>query len=387
MKKKTKIIIGVIITILLLIIALLIFLLCRDKNYKVSIKIDGTDKVTDVVIKDGGILELPEDPKREGYIFAGWINQDNKMVTSDIKIEKDTELKAVWIEETKEIYTVSFDTGNDVDYKSILVENGKYLILPIEPFKKGYIFVGWLNEDGNFITDKYIITGDIKLTAKWIKDDAKTITITFNTDDDSNKIIIENGKTIIFPITPTKEGYVFDGWVNEKGEKIEVDSILKKDTILKATWKELYTCPSDCTVSEDKKTCSKTSTADLIVNNGCPSGTETVEYFCSSHKRKVSVGFDEDQAWIDAGILCDGNPKNFCVDYNGRYTNNVDNCPAGYFKFTYSQSGLDAEYGCAKKYDKGETSCPSGYTQNENSCTKTETISCTINVAKEYKAK
>lgn len=71
MKKKTKIIIGVIITILLLIIALLIFLLCRDKNYKVSIKIEGTDEVTDVVIKDGVILELPKDPKREGFVFAG----------------------------------------------------------------------------------------------------------------------------------------------------------------------------------------------------------------------------------------------------------------------------------------------------------------------------
>lgn len=74
MKKKTKIIIGVIIAILLIIIALLIFLLCKDKDYKVSIKIDGTDEVTDVVIKDGGILELPEDPKRDGYVFAGWIN-------------------------------------------------------------------------------------------------------------------------------------------------------------------------------------------------------------------------------------------------------------------------------------------------------------------------
>ena len=383
MKKKTKIIIGVIITIFLLIIALLIFLLCRDKNYKVSIKIDGTDEVTDVVIKDGGILELPEDPKREGYVFAGWINKDNKMVTSDIKIEKDTELKAVWIEETKEIYTVSFDTGNDVDYKSILVENGKYLILPIEPFKKGYIFVGWLNEDGNFITDKYIITGDIKLTAKWIKDDAKTITITFNTDDDSNKIIIENGKTIIFPITPTKEGYVFDGWVNEKGDKIEVDSILKKDTILKATWKELYTCPSDCTISEDKKTCSKTSTADLIVNNGCPSGTETVEYFCT--KRATGDGFSS------PSISCKGSATGYCINPNVNGYDLYDymsmSCPSGYLAYSYAENG-GAMMGCLKKYNKeSSNSCPSGYTQSGNSCTKTETISCTVNVAKEYKAK
>lgn len=383
MKKKTKIIIGVIISTLLLIIALLIFLLCRDKNYKVSIKIDGTDEVTDVVIKDGGILELPEDPKRDGYVFAGWINQDNKMVTTDIKIEKDTELKAVWIEETKEINTVSFDTDNDVDYKSILVEHGKYLILPIEPLKKGYIFVGWVNEDGNFITDKYVITGDIKLTAKWIKDDVKTITITFNTDDDSNKIVIENGKVIIFPITPTKEGYVFDGWVNEKGDAIEVDSILKKDTTLKATWKELYTCPSDCTISEDKKTCSKTSTTDLIVNTGCPSGTETVEYFCT--KRATGDGFSS------PSISCKGSATGYCVNPNVNGYDLYDymsmSCPSGYLAYSYAEHG-GAMMGCLKKYnvESGNT-CPSGYTQNGNSCTKTETISCTINVAKEYKTK
>ena len=104
---------------------------------------------------------------------------------------------------------------------------------------------------------------------------------------------------ILLNTKPTKDGYVFDGWVNEKGETIEIDSILKKDTTLKATWKALYTCPSDCTVSEDKKTYSKTSTTDLIVNTGCPSG----------------------------------------------------------------------------------------YTQSGNSCTITETISCTVNIAKEYKAK
>lgn len=68
------------------------------------------------------------------------------MVTSDIKIEKNTELKAVWIEETKEIYTVSFDTGNDFDYKSIFVENGKVIISPITPTKEVYVFDGWVNK-------------------------------------------------------------------------------------------------------------------------------------------------------------------------------------------------------------------------------------------------
>lgn len=62
-------------------------------------------------------------------------------------------------------------------------------------------------------------------------------------------------------------------------------------------------------------------------------------------------------------------------------------CPSGYLAYSYSEHG-GAMLGCLKKYNKeSSNSCPSGYTQNGNSCTKTETISCTINVAKEYKAK
>lgn len=42
-------------------------------------------------------------------------------------------------------------------------------------------------------------------------------------------------------------------------------------------------------------------------------------------------------------------------------------------------NGFGAMVGCVKKYNKGGSSCPSGYTQNGNVCEKTETISCTAN--------
>lgn len=184
---------------------------------------------------------------------------------------------------------------------------------------------------------------------------------------------------ILLPIEPVRDGYIFVCWLDGNGLFITEDTIITNNITLKAMWKEPYTCPSDCTPIGDGSKCTKTSTKDLVIYTGCPNGTETVETFCSAHKRQVTVGFDEDQTYIDAGILCNGNPTNFCVDYNSRYTNSIDSCPTGYFKYTYSNSGLDAEYGCAKKYDKGGSYCPSGYTRDGNTCRKIETLNCTAN--------
>lgn len=255
------------------------------------------------------------------------------------------------------------------------------ILLPIEPIRDGYIFVCWLDGNGLFITEDTIITNNITLKAMWIKKDAKTSTLKFDTDGGSKvkNIIVENGKVILLPINPPKKGYVFAGWIDENGNPVTKDTIAKENMTIKVTWKEPYTCPSDCTPIGDGSKCTKTSTKDLVIYTGCSNGTETVETFCSAHKHQVTVGFDEDQTYIDAGILCNGNPTNFCVDYNSRYTNSIDSCPTGYFKYTYSNSGLDAEYGCAKKYDKGGSYCPSGYTRDGNTCRKIETLNCTAN--------
>lgn len=182
----------------------------------------------------------------------------------------------------------------------------------------------------------------------------------------------------MLPINPTKEGYVFSGWTDEDGNIVTKDTIVNENMIVKATWKEPYTCPDDCIVIGDGSKCTKTTTKDLITYTGCPSGTETVEKFCFSHKTQVLVGFDEDATYVTAGIMCDGNPTGFCVDYNGRYTVTSDSCPSGYYKYTQSD-GLGALNGCVKKYNKGGSSCPSGYTKSGNVCKKTETISCKAN--------
>ena len=78
------------------------------------------------------------------------------------------------------------------------------------------------------------------------------------------------------------------------------------------------------------------------------------------------------------GIMCDDNPTGFCVDYNGRYYVTCNSCPSGYYKYVETE-GLGAVYGCAKKYAKGGSGCPSGYKKDGSKCIKIETISCKAN--------
>lgn len=88
------------------------------------------------------------------------------------------------------------------------------ILLPIEPVRDGYIFVCWLDGNGLFITEDTIITNNITLKAMWIKKDAKTSTVKFDTDGGSKvkNIIVENGKVILLPINPQKKAmYLRDG--------------------------------------------------------------------------------------------------------------------------------------------------------------------------------
>ena len=121
------------------------------------------------------------------------------------------------------------------------------------------------------------VTEDLALKAEWISNDAKIITVEFNTDggNEIDNILIENGNNILLPIDPIRDGYIFVGWLGENGNVITEDSIVDKNITIKATWKETYTWPSDCTPIGDGSKCTKTYTKDLVVYKGCPAGTET----------------------------------------------------------------------------------------------------------------
>ena len=160
--------------------------------------------------------------------------------------------------------TISFDTDGGSSVSAIKVKKGESITLP-ETEKEGYNLDGWfLNEER--VTDKTTYDKDTTLKAKWMSKDAKTFTVTFDTDGGSkiDSIKVECGKELILPTDPSKSGYTFVSWVDKNDTTILNKALLTcEDITLKATWKKEEAKPETKkqeTKTETKKQETKTDT-------------------------------------------------------------------------------------------------------------------------------
>jgi len=100
--KKSIMIAAGIAAIVVIAIILVLTLNKEDKTYNVTFEVNGGSSIEALTINENGTITKPENPTKEGYVFAGWyLNGElydfNEKVTSDIKLE------AKWtkIEESK----------------------------------------------------------------------------------------------------------------------------------------------------------------------------------------------------------------------------------------------------------------------------------------------
>ena len=353
MKNKKKWIIALIIVIILLLLFVLYLLFGRTRSFTVTFDTDGGTEITNVKISNGEIFKLPDVPTKEGYIFIGWVNEEEKLITEGTKFTSDTKLKAKWIKNDVETVDVIFDKDESTKTDNITMEKDNKILLPVNPTNEGYIFGGWINEEGKVIGKDTIISSNTKLKAYWIKNDAKTYTIIFDTDGGSNidSIKVESNKTILLPVNPKKEGYVFSGWIDEGGNAITKDILVDKDMKLKATWKEPYTCPTDCTPIENGSKCTKEVTTDMVSTSFCPSGYTMNNGTCTGSKYHANNGSN--------GWECNSSSDYMYSEEDGT---------GGAFMWCVKIASVTSSQGC-----------PSGYTKSGDTCKKIEIIDCTVN--------
>lgn len=354
MEKKKKWIIALILIILLLLLVILYLLFCFNKSFTITFDTDGGSEIASIEVKDGEIVKLPETPTKDGYKFVGWTNDKGRVVTTGTKVTKNLKLKAEWVKSDAKTVSIQFDTDGGNEINNVVIEQGKVVLLPVEPVKDGYIFVGWIDANGNLITDNMEITANIILKAFWIKKDAETKKINFDTDGGNaiGSIIIEKGKVILLPINPIKIGYVFAGWVDENGNSVTKDTIISENMTIKALWKS-YTCPTGCTPIGDGSKCTREKTASMQTTYACPSGSTLYN------------------TWYGSG--------SFCIKLSTKVDASLRQCD------TWEHAEVDykdskGKSWCVKTVSKVATKkCPSGYTKSGNVCKKTETINCTAN--------
>lgn len=110
---------------------------------------------------------------------------------------------------------VEFETNGGNEIHKVEIEKGTDFVLPMEPEKEGYNFVGWyldadFSEEFKSIDD---LKGTIKLYAKW--EEIKKYTVEFK-NVDLNSIEVIDGDKITKPADPIKEGFVFIGWYSDE---------------------------------------------------------------------------------------------------------------------------------------------------------------------------
>ena len=139
-------------------------------EYTITFDANGgkVDPATKVVVFDAKVGELPV-PERYGYTFAGWTTADGDPVDAETvyTVAGDSTYVAMW---TKNIYTVTFDakggyceeTSRQVPYLDAVGE------LPYA-YYAGYAFVGWYDENGKEVDEEYVVTGNVTLTAKFVR--------------------------------------------------------------------------------------------------------------------------------------------------------------------------------------------------------------------------
>lgn len=135
-------------------------------------------------------------------------------------------------------YVVSFETGTDEEFLTQYISKNNKLIEPNPPKKEGYVFVEWQLNGEKYDFDS-IVSDDIILTAKWIKESYVTIKYETNSIYNIESTQILKGSYISNLPIAYKDGYEFVGWsINGKlysNQEINDDITLiaqyKNDTI------------------------------------------------------------------------------------------------------------------------------------------------------------
>ena len=127
MKSVKKWIVVLILIILLLLFLVLYLLFGREKSFTVTFNTDGGTTVSSIKVKDGEILELPKEPKKDGYIFVGWVDNKDNIITKGTKFKENITLKAKWIDNSVETVKVSFDTDGGSAIDDITMEKNKMI--------------------------------------------------------------------------------------------------------------------------------------------------------------------------------------------------------------------------------------------------------------------
>ncbi|MDO5399548.1 MAG: InlB B-repeat-containing protein [Eubacteriales bacterium] len=188
---------------------------------------------------------MAEAPARPGYDFLGWNTSwdgSGEALTADSVVESDTTVYACWAK----IPTVTLtflDRGQAVDWFTLAVGESPADQLPAAPVRKGYLFLGWQDENGTLLAAEASVTQDMTLCAAWEKITRGTVTF-LDGEGEPREITLDLGAKLgdNLPPDPTRPGFRFLGWNTREdgtGSKLYRSTVLREDLTVWAQWEEI----------------------------------------------------------------------------------------------------------------------------------------------------
>ena len=211
-------------------------------KYKVSFKTNNTSYA--VVDTAGYIVELPEDPTREGYLFGGWYYDDgtwerpfdtNALLT--FPVTENIVIYAKWVEDDPDDKTAA-----DLINATGFVISGNTASISVSNSTEAFSFIGAVTvsrnatwqictdiygmnsiptktvplEEGNNTFYLLVTSGDgehISLYTVTVRR-RPIYTVTFDTADGTAVASrqVEEGGLVTWPADPARTGYTFTGW-------------------------------------------------------------------------------------------------------------------------------------------------------------------------------
>ena len=204
----------------------------------VTFETNGGSTIEPITQEYGTVLNAPEDPDREHYIFAGWYSDEalqNEYVFSTMP-DIDFTLYAKWEAVEYSITYVLNGGENGLNPDVYTVESAFDFA---EATKTGYTFVAWYTlPDFTSAPVSSIVAGTFGNMTLYANYSINSYTISFDSAGGSAvaPVTQEYDTAVSAPPAPTRNGYGFNGWLTDEGEAFVFDRIPAYDVALTADW-------------------------------------------------------------------------------------------------------------------------------------------------------
>lgn len=207
-----------------LLVALLFTLCsCFEKNKETTVVFDlGNGETKSYTVKDFSDIEIPADPKREGYVFDGWYfdNGYTEAFTLTALSSKEKGKNLTIYSKWTAYSELEFKYEFYLDGAKIGEETVKGMKLPEteNASKTGYVFLGWYLDEAfeiPFAVDKIkpeMADSATKLYAKMKPLSECEFNLQFKVDGAVYSKVLTTGTAFTYPAPPEKSGYAFGGW-------------------------------------------------------------------------------------------------------------------------------------------------------------------------------